>query len=145
MFKNPKIDGEMCTANGFFIYFMTYTSTLIGLINFPSTRCRLGYHGVWIIAPHFLPWVKELLLLYYVKLHRIYVYSSVSFTTSYSHHITIHIVPASPPPRRRVHRWGRRPPFPLWLLAVSYYPCVQCCLEPVICVPCTWFYFDHIF
>ena len=40
-------------------------SWLIGwLVNYPSARGRLGYHGVWIREPPFLPQVKELLLLY---------------------------------------------------------------------------------
>ena len=29
-------------------------SCIVLLLNSPSTRCRLGYHGVWIIAPTFL-------------------------------------------------------------------------------------------
>ena len=33
------------------------------LVNSPSTWGRLGYHGVWIRDPPFLPRVKELLLL----------------------------------------------------------------------------------
>ena len=43
-------------------------------------------------SPPFLPQVKELLLLYYVKLHQIFIYSSGSFTASWSHHRTIRIV-----------------------------------------------------
>ena len=70
-------------------------SNHVGLVNYPYTRCRLGYHGVWIRSPTFLPRVKELLLLYYVKLRRISVYSSGSLTTSWFHHITIQIVPIS--------------------------------------------------
>ena len=63
------------------------------LVNSTSARVRLGYHGVWIRYPPLLPCVKELLLLYYVKLHQIFVYSSGSFTASWSHHSTIRIVP----------------------------------------------------
>ena len=63
------------------------------LVNSPSTRCRIEYHGVRIRSSTFLQQVKELLL-YYVKLRIISVYSSGSFTSSWSHHLTIWIVPS---------------------------------------------------
>ena len=63
------------------------------LVNYPSNRGRLVYHGVWIRAPTFIPRVKELLLLYYVNLPQIFAYYSGSFTVSWSHHRTIRLVP----------------------------------------------------
>ena len=59
---------------------------LFWLFNSTSTQFWVGYYGVWIISINFPPRVKELLLLYYVKLRRISVYSSGSFTTSYFQH-----------------------------------------------------------
>ena len=91
----------LCTISSIVIFdhcswfvFVTHYVHLVGwLINSPSTRCRLGYHEVWIRSPPILPRIKELLLLYYVKLYIISVYSSGSFTMSWSHHLTIWIIP----------------------------------------------------
>ena len=44
------------------------------LVNSPSAGGRFGYNGVWIRAPPFLPRSKELLLLYYIKVPKIFVY-----------------------------------------------------------------------
>ena len=100
------------------------------LYNSLSTNCRLGYDGVWIRSPPFLQWVKEPLPLHYVKLHRFSVYSSDSFTTSWSHHLIIWIVLASGPPWYRVPKWGGMPPVPLWL------PDVSKCTHVWVVVPC---------
>ena len=80
--QNPKKTGHFCILK-----------LVSWLGNSPSSRGGLGYNGVWTISPPFLTLVKELLLLYYVKLHQIFVYSSGSFTTSWSHHRTIQLVP----------------------------------------------------
>ena len=58
-------DREMCTA-----IWVIFSSALwhllvpLLLFNSSSTRCRLGYHGVWIIYPPFQQLVREPLLLY---------------------------------------------------------------------------------
>ena len=37
--------------------------------------------------------VKEMILLYYIKLNRLFLYSSGSFTKSWSHHIILRLIP----------------------------------------------------
>ena len=44
-----KIDGETCSTNGCFLSVLCrlmLTVMLLFLFNYPSTHCRLGYHGV---------------------------------------------------------------------------------------------------
>ena len=89
------IDGEMCTAIWVILSSALWRLLVpLLLFNSPSSCCRLGYHGVWIIYPPFQKWVKEPLLIYDVKLHRFSVYSSESCNTFWYHHLVIKLVPS---------------------------------------------------
>ena len=101
-------------------YIKNIARCLYWLVNSPSAWGRLGYHGVWIRALPLLPRVKELLLLYYVKLPQIFVYCSGYFTASWSHHRNSRLVPEYAPSPFRYHRWRGRPPFPLCLPVTAW-------------------------
>ena len=117
------------------------------LVNSPSARVRLVYHGLWIIAPPYPPQVKELILLCLVS------YNSSSSTPQV--HLlcldptiaTFSSSPVSAPPPCTVHRQGGRPPSPIWSSVVSWctpqwggflrFPLPPLPMgTPILCLPC---------